>query len=81
MISVSKLTDNGAEALFSGGKAEVRKDGEVVMEAEKYDGLYIVKQQLRYQVRKYSVQIKTNYNGKVVILTCGTDVWDMLVRK
>ena len=42
LLSVSKLTDNGAEVLFNNDKAEVRKEGNLIMEAYKRDGLYML---------------------------------------
>lgn len=42
LLSGSKLTDVGAEVFFGKGKAVVRRNKEVVLEAKKVDGLYVV---------------------------------------
>ena len=42
LLSVAKLTDSGAEVRFFDNKAEVCKEGELLLEAKKKDGLYVL---------------------------------------
>ena len=56
LISVSRLTDNGAKVTFYNDKAVVEKGNDVVMEATKRNGLYIVTSSVDMKSKSFSAE-------------------------